>query len=64
VIISDQLEALELAQTPLALPTGIPEWLSPIVSIVPAQLFAYGLTRAKGYNTETPRSIHKVTETH
>lgn len=64
VVISDQLEALELAQTPLPLPTGIPEWLSPIVSIVPAQLFTYALTRAKGYNTENPRSIHKVTETH
>lgn len=64
VVISDQLEALELAQSPMPLPVGIPEWLSPIVSIVPAQLFAYGLTRAKGYNTEAPRSIHKVTETH
>jgi glucosamine--fructose-6-phosphate aminotransferase (isomerizing) len=64
VVISDQLEALELAQTPLPLPTGIPEWLSPIVSIIPAQIFVYGLTRVKGYSTEAPRSIHKVTETH
>ncbi len=63
LVISDQTEALELAQSPLALPQGIPEWLTPLVAIVPAQLFAYHLTRAKGYNTDQPRIIHKVTET-
>jgi len=34
-----------------------------LVSILLAQLFAYHLTIAKGYNTEQPRSIRKVTET-
>jgi len=63
MIISDQPRALELAHSPAALPPGIPEWLTPIISIVPAQLFAYYLTRAKGFDTEAPRSIHKVTET-
>lgn len=63
VVISDQEEALTLAQTPLRLPPGVPEWLSPLVAIVPAQLFAYSLTRVKGYDTEAPRSIRKVTET-
>ena len=63
VIISDAPEALGLAQSPIALPAGVPEWLSPIVGIVPAQLFACRLTQAKGYDTEAPRSIHKVTET-
>lgn len=63
VVISDQPEALALAQSPIPLPPGIPEWLTPIVGIVPAQLFAYHLTRVKGYDTETPRSIRKVTRT-
>lgn len=63
VIISDQLEALALAQSPITLPSGIPEWLTPIVSIVPAQLFAYHLTRVKGHDTEAPRSIRKITRT-
>jgi glucosamine--fructose-6-phosphate aminotransferase (isomerizing) len=63
MVISDQQSALELARSPLPLPTGIPEWLSPIVSIVPGQLFAYFLTLEKGFDTEAPRSIHKVTET-
>ena len=63
VVISDQDEALRLAQSPMILPAGIPEWLSPIVAIVPAQLYAHALTAAKGYSTETPRTIRKVTET-
>jgi glucosamine--fructose-6-phosphate aminotransferase (isomerizing) len=63
VVISNSASALELAQSPISLPGGVPEWLTPIVGIVPAQLFAYHLTRAKGYDTEKPRSIRKVTET-
>jgi glutamine---fructose-6-phosphate transaminase (isomerizing) len=64
VIISDKREALKLAQSPIPLPSGIPEWLTPLVAIVAGQMFAHHLTKAKGYDTETPRSIQKVTETH
>ena len=63
VVISNDKKALSLAQVPLPIPDDVPEWLSPLVSILPAQLFAYHLTVAKGYNTEQPRSIRKVTET-
>ncbi len=63
VVISNDKRALSLAQVPLNIPTDVPEWLSPLVNILPAQLFAYHLTRAKGYDTEHPRTITKVTET-
>ncbi len=63
VIISDEKRALSLAQSPILLPAGIPEWLTPIVDIIPAQLFAAALTRAKGLDPEKPRTIFKVTET-
>lgn len=62
-VISDDAEALALGQAALRLPPHVPEWLSPLVSIVPAQLYCYHLTRAKGYDTESPRSIRKVTLT-
>lgn len=62
-VISDRQVALNLADTALSLPSDIPEWLSPIVSIVPAQLFCYYVTRAKGFDTEKPRSLSKVTRT-
>jgi glutamine---fructose-6-phosphate transaminase (isomerizing) len=64
VVISNDERALALAQSPIHLPAGIPEWLTPLVAIVAAQLFACHLTEVKGYDTEKPRTITKVTETH
>jgi glutamine---fructose-6-phosphate transaminase (isomerizing) len=63
VAVSDQEEALALASTPIGLPAGLPEWLSPLVSIVPAQLFCYHLARAMGRDPEAPPGLHKVTRT-
>lgn len=62
-VITDQASLLDIAQTPIQLPKGIPEWLSPIIAIIPGQLFAYHLTRHRGLDTESPRIISKVTET-
>jgi glucosamine--fructose-6-phosphate aminotransferase (isomerizing) len=47
----------------LPFPDELPEWLSPLAAIVPAQLFCYHLTLAKGLSTEAPRGLHKVTLT-
>jgi glucosamine--fructose-6-phosphate aminotransferase (isomerizing) len=63
VVISAHAPALELAQTPLPLPPGVPEWISPMVTVVCGQLFALGLTIAKGYDVDQPRGIQKVTLT-
>ena len=64
VVISDEAGVLALAQSPIQLPPHIPEWLTPLVSIIPAQLFACHLTTVKGYDPEKPRNLTKVTETH
>jgi glucosamine--fructose-6-phosphate aminotransferase (isomerizing) len=63
VVVSNDPQSLSLAQTPLKLPPDLPEWVSPLVSIVPGQLFCYYLTRAKAYDTERPRGLQKVTRT-
>jgi glucosamine--fructose-6-phosphate aminotransferase (isomerizing) len=63
LVISDQAEAVSLAQSPVQLPADIPEWASPLVAIVPAQLFSCHLTIAKGFDTDAPRGLRKVTET-
>ncbi len=63
VVISAREEALKLAQTPLHLPAGVPEWLSPMVTVVPGQLFALGLTLARGLDPDHPRGLRKVTLT-
>ncbi len=41
----------------------IPELLTPIPFIIPAQLFAAHLSQAKGLDADKPRTIRKVTQT-
>ena len=63
LIISDDAETLACARTPFRLPSGVPEWLSPLTSILPGQLLAMHLAAARDYNVDQPRGLHKVTET-
>ena len=63
VAVSNQERALALARTPIGLPAGLPEWLSPLVSIIPAQLFCYHLACAMGRDPEAPPGLSKVTRT-
>ncbi len=63
VVASDDEAALALGRWSIPLPAAVPEWLRPIVSIVPAQLFAYHATRARGLDPDAPRYISKVTRT-
>ncbi|HEY0443286.1 MAG TPA: SIS domain-containing protein [Candidatus Limnocylindrales bacterium] len=62
VVVSDREDALALGAG-LRLPIGVPDRLMPIVSILPAQLFAYHLARARGLDPDAPRNIRKVTRT-
>lgn len=63
IAISDRKEALDMAITPLQLPVTVPEWLSPVVCVIPGQLLAHDLTVAKGYDPDHPRGLRKVTLT-
>jgi glucosamine--fructose-6-phosphate aminotransferase (isomerizing) len=62
VALSDSRSARQLDDG-LAVPPDIPDWLSPVVEIVPAQLYTYYLTMARGLDPESPRTITKVTRT-
>jgi glucosamine--fructose-6-phosphate aminotransferase (isomerizing) len=62
LIVASDVAALRDLGAGIPLPS-VPEWLSPLVAIIPAQLFAYHLARAKGLDTEAPRNISKVTLT-
>ena len=62
LVISDDRAVLDLDQG-LPLPEGVPGWLSPMVEIIPGQLYAYHLTRSRGLDPDRPRTISKVTET-
>ncbi len=61
--LSDDEATLAAASVGLRLPDGVPAWLMPIVSIVPAQLFCYHLALARGLDPAAPRGLSKVTLT-
>lgn len=68
IVIGDRAEILDLARTPLRLPgvdaeNALPEWLAPLTAIVPGQLLALHLARAKGIDPDQPRGLNKVTLT-
>jgi glutamine---fructose-6-phosphate transaminase (isomerizing) len=47
----------------IPVPGSLPEWLSPIPAVIPGQLLAYHLTKARGFDPDQPRSLRKVTLT-
>ena len=63
LIISDDAELLSQAHLAMPLPSGLPEWLTPIISVLPGQLFAMALAEAKGLDPDSPIGLRKVTET-
>jgi glucosamine--fructose-6-phosphate aminotransferase (isomerizing) len=63
VSISDDPQALEMGRIPLKLPVSVPEWLSPVVGIIPGQFLAMYLAYERDYTVDKPRSLRKVTET-
>lgn len=63
VMFSDHPGMLDLADHKITLPLGVPEWLSPISAILPAQMFAMYLAHTRGFDVDNPRGLNKVTET-
>lgn len=63
VVISSEASALKTARRGIKLTPRINELLTPIPYIIPAQLFAALLARAKSLSPDQPRSLSKVTRT-
>jgi len=63
ILISDDEQLLAGARLGLPIPSGLPEWVTPLVSVLPGQLFALNLALACGLNPDQPEGLHKVTET-
>jgi fructoselysine-6-P-deglycase FrlB-like protein len=47
----------------IALPTGIPEEVSPLLEILPLQQLSLQLAITRGLDPDNPRGLHKVTHT-
>jgi glucosamine--fructose-6-phosphate aminotransferase (isomerizing) len=63
LIISDDPDTLDKAHLALPLPSGVPEWLTPITAVVPGQLVGMRLAIIKGLDPDRPLGLRKVTET-
>ncbi len=64
IVISDDADTLSAARIALKLPSAVSEWLSPIITMIPGQLFAMHLANVRDYDIDHPRGLRKVTETH
>ena len=63
LLISDEPSLMEYAHLPMHLPSGLPEWLTPMVAVLPGQLFSLALARSRGLDPDNPIGLTKVTET-
>jgi glucosamine--fructose-6-phosphate aminotransferase (isomerizing) len=63
IVLSSEPGILSHATSAIRLPRRLPEALTAIPYIVPAQLFAARLADVKGLNPDAPRSLSKVTRT-
>lgn len=63
IAISNDDHVLDSAHQVVRLPPAVPEWLSPLVAVVPGQMFAMRLAEAKGHQIDQPLGLTKVTIT-
>ena len=64
VIDEEDGEISTLSDEKITLPPGIPSPLTPIVYILPLQLFAYYVAVGKGYDPDFPRNLAKSVTVH
>ena len=62
LVISDDDDLLGDATQAMRIP-GAPEWLSPIIAVMPGQVFAMRQALARGFEVDKPRGLSKVTIT-
>jgi glutamine---fructose-6-phosphate transaminase (isomerizing) len=63
VVVADAPDALAAADLPIALPPGVPEWLSPVTAVVPGQVLAWRIAQRRGLDVDQPLGLQKVTRT-
>ena len=64
IIEEDDTQVANLSDETILIPRGIPSPLTPIVFILPLQLFAYYMAVRKGYNPDFPRNLAKSVTVH
>ena len=63
MVIADRDDMLALGAAPMRLVAGVPEWLSPLTTVIPGQLAAVRLAELNGSDLDRPHGLSKVTRT-
>ncbi|MGZ8794613.1 MAG: SIS domain-containing protein [Gaiellaceae bacterium] len=63
IAISDDEKFLAESDTPLPLVPGVPEWLSPLLTVVPGQVAAVRLATLRQADVDSPVGLTKITLT-
>ncbi len=63
IVIADRDDVLGRGVAPMRLVPGVPEWLSPLTSVIPGQLAAMRLARLNGRDLDSPEGLSKITLT-
>jgi glucosamine--fructose-6-phosphate aminotransferase (isomerizing) len=63
IVLSDLAHLLAQAQMALPIPGDVDEWLTPLLTILPGQVFAMALTGVKRLDPDHPEGLTKITET-
>jgi glucosamine--fructose-6-phosphate aminotransferase (isomerizing) len=63
IAISDDTDFLASADTALPLVPDLPEWLSPLLTVVPGQVAAVRLATLRGADVDSPKGLTKITRT-
>ena len=63
IVIADDERVLRRGEVRLALEPGVPEWLSPLLAVVPGQLVAMRLSQLRGIDVDRPLGLSKITLT-
>jgi glucosamine--fructose-6-phosphate aminotransferase (isomerizing) len=63
LLISDDQDLCNQEGFSIQTPTGIPEWVSPVVNVIPGQVLGWQLAEYRGMDPDNPRGLKKVTKT-
>ena len=63
IAISDDPDFLASVQTAFPLVPDLPEWLSPLLTVVPGQIAAVHLAKLRGADIDSPIGLTKITRT-
>jgi glucosamine--fructose-6-phosphate aminotransferase (isomerizing) len=63
ITVADRRDVLALGVAPFRLVADVPEWLSPLTTVIPGQLAAVRLAQLNGSDLDSPHGLSKVTLT-